>query len=280
MESSTRGDLSSQVAVVTGGGRGIGRAIATELARCGAQVTVAARSRDELNDTVKAIDRFGGRAMAVPADVSDRAAVSWLVHEVEDKFGPVDLLVNNAGVAEPLGPIAGADPETWWRCFEVNVRGPLLCSQAVLQGMLARGRGRIIHVASGAGTFAIPNLSAYAISKTALIRLSETLAMEAGAAGIQSFSIAPGTVRTAMAESLLNHPRGEEWFPWFGRTVEDGNDVPPERGADLVVRLASGRYDALSGCFLYIEDDLDLLVSRAAEIHRDRLYRLQLKKVQ
>jgi NAD(P)-dependent dehydrogenase (short-subunit alcohol dehydrogenase family) len=272
-------ESSTKVAIVTGGGRGIGRAIACALADAGAQVAVAARSEDELNETVHIIDDTGGRAMAIPADVSDGAAVRWLVHEVEDKFGPVDLLVNNAGVSEPLGPIAGVDPEAWWRCFEINLRGAFLCTQAVLPGMLARGQGRIVHVASGAGTFAIPNLSAYAISKAALIRFSETLAMETHGSGVHSFSIAPGTVRTAMAESLLNHPHGEEWFPWFRETVENGRDVPPERGANLVLKLASGRYDALSGCHLYIEDDLDALVSRAHEIRRDRLYSLALKKV-
>lgn len=279
MDDSTNGGLSGQVAIVTGGGRGIGRAIAFALASAGVQVAIAARSENELSETVQAIDHTGGRAMALPADVSDGAAVRWMVHEVEDKFGPVDLLVNNAGVSEPLGPIAGTDTDAWWRCFEVNVRGPFLCSQAVLAGMLPRGAGRIVHVASGAGTFSIPNLSAYAIGKTALIRFSETLAAETRGAGICSFSIAPGTVRTAMAESLLNHPNGEQWFPWFRQTVEDGRDVPPERGADLVLRLASGRYDALSGCFLYIEDDLDLLLSHADRIQRERLYSLGLKRL-
>lgn len=268
------------MAIVTGGSRGIGRAIAFALARSGAQVALAARSENELNETVEAIDRFGGRAMAVIADVSNGAAVRWMVHEVEDKFGPVDLLVNNAAVAEPLGPLAAADPDAWWRCFEVNLRGPFLCTQAVLPGMLGRGCGRIVNVASGAGTFAIPNLSAYVVSKTALIRFSETLAMEAGPAGVRSFSIEPGMVRTAMAEGLLNHPKADEWFPWFGERIEAGRDVPPERGAELVLKLASGRYDALSGSFLYIEDELDELVSRAEEIRRNRLYTLALKKVQ
>lgn len=255
-------DLSGQVAIVTGGGRGIGRSIAFALARSGAHVAVAARSRDQLDETVAAIVESGGRAMAVSADVSDGAAVRRLVQEVEEKSGGVDLLVNNAAMGEPFGPIATVDPETWWRCFEVNMRGPFLCTQAVLEGMLTRGRGRIIHVASGAGTFPIPNLSAYAISKTALIRFSETLALEVGPAGVQSFSMAPGTVRTAMAESVLNHPRAEEWFPWFRKSIEGGRDVPPERGAQLVLKLASGRYDALSGRFLYIEDDLDELLKK------------------
>lgn len=179
-------NLEGQVVIVTGGGRGIGQTIAMVLAKAGAQVTVVARSEAQLIETVEAIDRAGGRAMAIPVDVSDSSAVHWMVREVEEKFGPINLLVNNAGVAEPFGPIAQADAAAWWRCFEINVRGPFLCSQAVLPGMLGRRRGRIVHVASGAGTFAIPNLSAYAISKTALIRLSETLALECAHTGVHS----------------------------------------------------------------------------------------------
>lgn len=280
MELSSSSSFSSQVAIVTGGSRGIGRGIAFALARSSMQVAVVARSAEDLTETVEAIDGFGGRAMAVVADVSNDAVVRWLVHQVEDKLGPVDLLVNNAGLAEPLGPIATADPGAWWHCFEVNLKASFLCTQAVLPGMLARGQGRIIHVASGAGTFALPNLSAYAISKTALIRFSETLAVECGAAGIRSFSISPGTVRTAMAEVLMNHPRAEEWFPWFAQTIEAGRDVASDRSAELVLKLASGRYDELSGCFLHIEDDLETLLSRATEIRSGRLYSLQLSKVQ
>jgi NAD(P)-dependent dehydrogenase (short-subunit alcohol dehydrogenase family) len=111
-------DLTGQVAIVTGGGRGIGRAIALGLASAGASVAVVARSLNQIVETVEEIVRMGGRAVAVPADVSLPEAIGRMVHEVEQALGPVDLLVNNAGVAGPLGPIAEADPGEWWRCSE------------------------------------------------------------------------------------------------------------------------------------------------------------------
>src|SRR5262249_57794157 len=110
-----------------------------------------------------------GRARAGRADVPGRAAVGAAVAAVEGTLGPIGLLVNNAGAGGPVGPLAEADPDEWWRAVAVNLRGPLLCTRAVLPGMLARRRGRVVNVASGAGTRAIPYLSAYVTSKAALI---------------------------------------------------------------------------------------------------------------
>jgi NAD(P)-dependent dehydrogenase (short-subunit alcohol dehydrogenase family) len=271
-------DLTGQVAIVTGGGRGIGRAIALELASAGASVAVVARSRDQIAETVEGIARTGGRAIAVPADVSEPEAVGRMVREVERALGPVDVLVNNAGTAGPLGPIAETDPGEWWHCQEVNVRGPLLCTRAVLAGMVARRRGRIINIASGAGTVAIPCLSAYVVSKTALIRLTEILAAEVAAHGVRVFAIEPGTVRTAMAEYALDSEAGRKWLPWFQDIFAQGRDVPPEGAARLVTLLASGRADALSGRFFTVADDVLAMVGRAGreglgEMQTLRLFR-------
>ena len=175
-------NLAGQVAIVTGGGRGIGKAIAMGLAKAGAYVAVIARSADQLAETVSQIRQIGSRAISITADVSDPRAVEGMVVEIEESLGPVDLLVNNAGLAGPIGPIWESDPDEWWRCLEVNLRGPMLCSRAVLPGMITRGRGRIVNVASGAGTLAIPYLGAYVTSKTALIRLTEIIALEAASA--------------------------------------------------------------------------------------------------
>jgi NAD(P)-dependent dehydrogenase (short-subunit alcohol dehydrogenase family) len=256
-------NLEGQVAIVTGGGRGIGKAIAGGLARACASVAVIARSPDQLAETVRQITELGSRAISVTADVSDPAAVERMVREVEKSLGSVDLLVNNAGLSGPIGPTWETDPDDWWRCLEVNLRGPMLCSRAVLPGMTARGRGRIVNVASGAGTFAIPYLGAYVTSKTALIRLTEILALEAGANGVRVFAIEPGTVSTTMAEYALESEEGKRWLPWFGEIFKRGEDLPPNHAADLVVLLASGRADALSGRFFTIKDDVVGMATRA-----------------
>jgi NAD(P)-dependent dehydrogenase (short-subunit alcohol dehydrogenase family) len=132
--------------------------------------------------------------------------------------------------------------------------------------MLARRRGRIVNVASGAGTRAIPHLSAYITSKAAVIRLTENLAAEVQAQGLSVFAIQPGTVRTAMAEAVLNSAEARRWLPWFADVFERGQDVPPERAGELVVLLASGRADALSGRFLAVEWDVEGLVRRAGQL--------------
>ena len=140
--------LTNQVAIVTGGGRGIGRAMARTLAGAGAQVAVVARSRNELEETVSEISAGGGRATAFPADVADADAIRSAIEEIERRMGPVDFLVNNAGILGPLRPLADSDPAAWWRGMEVNVRGPMLATHAVLPGMIARRRGRIVNVSS------------------------------------------------------------------------------------------------------------------------------------
>ena len=259
-------DPTSKIALVTGGGRGIGQGIAIGLVQAGMRVAVTARSADQLAETVKLTD---GRALAVAADVSDPAAVHAMVREVEEHIGPVDLLVNNAGVSGPYGRLWECDPEEWWRCQEINVRGPFLCSREVLPGMIARRRGRIVNVASGAGIFAIPDMSAYVVSKTALVRFSEQLALEAAPHGVKVFPIRPGVVRTAMVEE------GRKHIPLVQKLLDEGMDVAPSVVADLILSLASGRLDALSGRLITVNDDLDELVRRAAEVEREELLALR-----
>jgi NAD(P)-dependent dehydrogenase (short-subunit alcohol dehydrogenase family) len=220
-----------KVAVVTGGGR-------LRRRRPGALGSRACRDGG-------ADERSGGRASAFPADVTDAAAVDRAFTEVERALGPIDLLVNNAGVVGPLGPFAESDVGAWWRTLEVNLRGQILCAHRALPGMIARRRGRLINIASGGGTTMLPYFSAYVTSKTALIRFSECLAFEVKPHGIAVFAMGPGTVRTAMSEYSLNSPEGRTWLPWFRDIFDEGRDLPPFWSLLPPARLMSCR-DATS----------------------------------
>jgi NAD(P)-dependent dehydrogenase (short-subunit alcohol dehydrogenase family) len=194
-------------------------------------------------------------------------------------LGPIDLLVNNAGIIGPLGPFGDSPAADWWRTLEVDLCGPMLCAHRVLPGMIARRRGRIINIASGGGATMLPYFSAYITAKTALIRFSECLAHEVKPHGLAVFAMGPGTVRTAMSEHSLTSPEGRRWLPWFADIFTEGRDLPPERPAALLRALASGRYDALSGRYVAPADDLDRLLAEAAEIERRKLYTLEVERL-
>jgi 3-oxoacyl-[acyl-carrier protein] reductase len=252
-------ELEGQAALVTGGGRGIGRNVALELAAAGATVAVAARSADEIRQTA---DEVGG--LAIECDVADREAVERMVEEVESTYGRLDLLVANAGTSVTEGAAAWElDPADWWRVFEVNVFGVYLCCRAVIPGMLARGGGRIVNVASGAAYLPGVSSTAYSASKAAVHRFSEALALQLEPHGIPVFSISPGLVRTRMTESF-----GDD-MPW----------TPPELAPRLVRALASGRLDGLAGRYLHAEhDDVDDLARRVDEIVADDLNAIRLRR--
>jgi NAD(P)-dependent dehydrogenase (short-subunit alcohol dehydrogenase family) len=267
----------SQVALVTGGGRGFGRAFALALARDGWRVAVASRSRDELDATIALLRAAGTGTIAIPTDVTDEAGVRAMVAATESQLGPIDLLVNNAGAGPPFGPTWEVDTSEWWRNLEVNLRGPLLCCHAVLPGMIRRGRGRIINVASGAGTVSIPYMSAYVTAKAALIRLTEVLAGELRPHGVAVFAIQPGTVRTAMAESLIQSEAGRRWLPWFQQIFDEHRDDSTGPGEELVLYLASGQADALSGRFFQAPGAPNDLTGRTEEIVAQDLCVLRLR---
>ena len=251
-------ELQGQVALVTGGGRGIGRNIALELAGAGATVAVAARSADQIKETA---DEIGG--LAIECDVSDRNAVERMVAEVESAYGRLDLLVSNAGISVSEDAAWELEPADWWRVFEVNILGVHLCCRAVIPGMLARGGGRIVNVASGAAYLPGSSSTSYSASKAAVHRFSETLALQLEPHGIPVFSISPGLVRTEMTS------RFPEDAPW----------TPPELAPRLVRALASGRLDGLAGRYLHAEhDDVDDLAARVDEIRSEDLNAIRLRR--
>jgi NAD(P)-dependent dehydrogenase (short-subunit alcohol dehydrogenase family) len=262
-------ELEGQIALVTGAGRGFGKAIARRLAAEGAAVAVAARTRSQLDEVVAEIEAAGGRALAVPADVTDRAAVAQVVEETRKKLGSLSLFINNAGVPGPFGPMWEIDPDVWWKSQAVHIRAPLLFLREVLPQMIDRGCGRVIIVSAIASRMVAPYLSAYCVGKIAQTRIIEELAAETQGRGVSAFAIDPGFVFTGIAEETMSSPEAQRWLPHMvgrlrARKDAKGGDTDLYRCAQRCVDLASGRYDALSGRYMELTDDLDTML-RAKE---------------
>jgi 3-oxoacyl-[acyl-carrier protein] reductase len=253
-------DELSGVALVTGGGRGIGAEIARELATGGMKVAVSAKTREQVEAVAREI---GG--LAVVADVSSPGDAEAMVAEVERELGPVDLLVNNAGIPGwNVEPAWEAAPEDWWRVFEVNLLGAYLCCRTMIPAMIARGRGRIVNTGSGAGYLPGQRTTAYSASKAALYRFGEGLARQLEPHGIPVFTISPGLVQTEMTGD-----RFPDDAPW----------TPPELAPKLVRVLASGRADKLTGRYIHAEhDDIEDLIRRADEIVENDLNAIRLQR--
>jgi 3-oxoacyl-[acyl-carrier protein] reductase len=241
-------------ALVTGGGRGIGESIARVLAADGYDVTVTGRTREQVEGVAHEIE-----GSALVGDVSKREDVDRWAQEL----GDVDVLVCNAGMSGPEDPLA--DPDEWWRTFEVNVLGVYLCCHAFAPRMAERGSGRIVNVASGAAY--LPGLNrgatAYGASKAAVHRFSELLANGLRDQGVFVFSISPGLVKTEMTSGFPDD------LPW----------TPPECAPTLVRALASGEFDALAGRYLHAEHDPpDSLRARVAQIQAEDLNAIRLRR--
>ena len=252
------GSLAGQVALVTGGGRGIGAGIARELAGAGMRVAVSARSRDQTEEVARDVD-----GLAVAGDVRNEKDVRRMVDETVRALGPIDLLVANAGVAIWERQAWEVDPADWWRVLETNVLGVHLCCRAVIPGMLERGRGRIVVTASGAAYLPGSTNTAYSASKAAVYRYAETLAGQLRDR-IPVFVFSPGLVRTEMTDERFG-----DNAPW----------TPPELAPRLVRDLATGKADRLAGRYIHAEhDDLDDLLARIDEVERDDLNAIRLRR--
>ena len=267
--------------MVTGGGRGIGRILAQALAGAGAAVGLIARSEAELAGTARLITADGGTAAAAGADVSDPDAAQDAIEALHRQLGPIGLLVNNAGIGGPVGDAWQVDPGHWWQTIEVNLRGVFLCSRQVLPGMAARGTGRIINITSQAGAFRWPQVSAYSVSKAAVIKFTENLAAETRRSGIQVFSVHPGLTPIGLSERAMagSAPPGSpeaRMHAWIRQQLRTGHGADPALAARLVVRLGAGHADALTGCHLSVHDDLDAILARTDHARRHDLYQLRL----
>ena len=252
-------ELEGQVALITGGGRGIGRGIALELAEAGMKVAVSARTRPQVESVA---EETGG--LAIECDVSDRESVERMVTETERELGPIDVLVANAGIAIWEDKAWELDPDDWWHVLEVNVLGVYLSCRAVIPGMIERGRGRLVLTGSGASYLPGSSSTAYGASKAAVWRFGNTLAGQLEPHGIPVFVISPGLVKTEMTQDAFS-----EDAPW----------TPPELAPRLVRALAEGRLDKLSGRYIHAEhDEIEDVERRADEIVANDLNAIRLQR--
>lgn len=269
--------LAGKVAIVTGGGRGIGKAIALAFAREGADIVVASRTTTEVEETRMQITALGRQALAIRADVSTRKDVEGMIGRTLSEFGKVDILVNNAGIQGPIGPLVESDADRWIETIRVNLIGPYLCSRAVLPIMIERRQGKIINVSGGGSTFPRPFFTAYGASKTAVVRLTESLAEEVKVFNIQVNAIAPGAVNTRMLEEILaaGQAAGSKALAEARHQRETGG-FPAEKAASLAAFLASPESDGLTGRLISaVYDDWQDLPGQIPEVMASDLYTLR-----
>jgi NAD(P)-dependent dehydrogenase (short-subunit alcohol dehydrogenase family) len=279
---SVSASLSGETALVTGAGRGIGRAIAEAYAAAGAHVVLMARTTQQVEQATQAITAAGGHALGIPGDVTVVDDVQRAVGAAEKQFGPVSILVSNAGITGPYAPIWDADPDEWWRTQDVHVHGAFLCTRAVYAGMVARGGGRIILISSRAAERGGANLSAYQIAKAGQLRFVEALAAEGAESGIRAFAVHPGMVDTAFADAPLQRADAQKYMQAFIARIKQMREdpslaTPASYVANLCVYLGSGQGDALSGRYFRVEESWEEMAQCADTIQRDDLYTLRLR---
>lgn len=212
--------LENKTALITGGGRGIGRAVAFAFAREGARVAIAARTVQQVEQVAAEIHaEFGSEALAVVCDVSDVESVRRAYAAVVERFGGVDILVNNAGIAESA-PLVKTGDELWQRIIAVNLTGTFFCTRAALPLMIERGWGRVINVASIAGKTGAPYIAAYTASKHGVLGLTRSVALEVAMKGITVNAICPGYVETEMAEQAIHNISDKT-----GKSAAEARDV-------------------------------------------------------
>jgi NAD(P)-dependent dehydrogenase (short-subunit alcohol dehydrogenase family) len=272
--------LTGTVAVVTGGSRGLGRLLGEALAESGAAVGLMARSVDELTVTVSDITRAGGCAMAAAGDASRPSDVERAIGRIRSQLGPIDLLVNNAGIAGPSGDTWDLPTDSWWETVQVNLGSAYLCTRAVLPEMIARASGRIVNITSQAGALRWPQQTAYAVSKAAIIKLTENVAAETRARRIHVFSVDPGLLPIGLTTSAITAaaaPGSSEARrdAWLRRQLAAGHGSDPVWPARLVIRIATGEADSLSGCHVSVHDDLDQMLALATCTAQTDIYRLR-----
>lgn len=245
-------DLTGRVALVTGGSRGIGEAIARAYARAGAAVAIASRKLENVQPVADAITAAGGRALALACHTGDRTQIQAAVARIISQFGQLDIVVNNAATNPHFGPLLGASEEMWDKTFQVNVKGYFLVAQAAAAHMLPRGSGKIINIASIAGITPGHGMGIYSVSKAATLMLTRSLAQELGPSGIQVNAIAPGVIQTRFSTALWSNPT-------LAASIDTmaGRIGQPEDLEGVALLLASPASDYVNGSVIVVDGGLE-----------------------
>src|ERR1035437_593661 len=239
--------LKNKKAMITGAGRGIGRVISERFAKEGASLALISRTESELIETLEIVKKYSPDSLYYVADISKENEVKIAVEDIQKKWGTIDVLVNNAGVQNPIGPFYQNNLDEWKRNIEIKLFGTLNLTYYVLPHMINIKKGKIINLSGGGSTSPRPNFSAYAVAKTGIVRFTENLAEEVREFNIDINAVSPGAINTKMLEDVLHAENlaGNEYDEAVKRKKTGGND--PELAASLICFLASGLSDGITG---------------------------------
>lgn len=269
---------SSQVVVVSGAGRGIGKAIAGEFAEQGARVVLADISQVDLDDTAREFRTAGYQIHPCVTDTTSPDSVDALCNEVHETFGLIDVLINNAGTFSSIAPVWETDPEKWFRDIRVNLYGSFLMCRRFVRDLVEKQSGYVVNIVSSGGV-GDPHayMTSYASSKTGLMRLTEGLAKEVAPYNVKVFAVAPPAILTRMTRFIMDDDGGKKWRPEFKDVFDQGGDYPPELISQLILRLVDGSADVLTGRYILATDDLDKTLAQADAILEGDLLTLRIK---
>jgi gluconate 5-dehydrogenase len=242
-------DLSGRLALITGSSMGLGYAIALGLARAGARIVINGRNAERLDAAAKTLREEGFDVQTAAFDVADAEATTAAIRDIESKHGPLEIVVNNAGVNQRQ-PLESFTDEQWRALLAVNLDAPFYVARAVIPGMKARGRGKIINICSLASELGRPTIVPYAVSKGGIQMLTRALAVELAPHGIQVNGIAPGFFATAMNAALTGNP---EFSAWVAKRTPAGRWAQPEEIAGAAVFLASDAASYVAGHVLFVD---------------------------
>ena len=273
--------LKERFAIITGASQGLGRAMALEFVRQGAGVMICARDKQELFKTKDELKRIAVKGQAVHAmvvDVSKEGQVQALIRGAVAKFKRIDILVNNAGVYGPKGPIETVKSLDWIKAVEINLFGVFYGCKHVMGHMKRNKYGKIINLSGGGATGPLPFISAYAASKAAIVRLTETLAAECQGFGIDINALAPGALNTRLLDEVLSSKPDQVGKDFYARALKQKKDggVPLETGVELSVFLASSLSDGITGRLISAPwDPWQKLAQRRKELNGSDIYTLR-----